>query len=136
MLANLELVLALGEMRAHHAGDAVAVAQPHPEECEPRGLRDQLLGMRAAPQEGEIRRDGELDVAECNGLSRHLPPCGGGRPAEGRSGGGYFFGGSVSYPPPYPSPTRGEGTGRGCLPRLVHHANIPCRNQAGAGIAR
>src|SRR6266516_7622084 len=62
MIANLELVLALGEMRAHHAGDAVAVAQPHPEQCEPRGLCDQLLGMRAAPQEREIRRDGELDV--------------------------------------------------------------------------
>jgi len=100
MIANLELVLALGKMRAHHARDAVAVAQPHPEQCEPRGLCDQLLGMRAAPQEGEIRRDGELDVTKCNGLSRHLPPCGGGRPAEGRSGGGYFFGRGVSNPPP------------------------------------
>ena len=62
VIAQRKLGLALGEMRAHDSRNAVAVGEPEAEIFEPCGRGDQLLGMRGAPQEREIRRDGELDV--------------------------------------------------------------------------
>jgi hypothetical protein len=88
VVAKLQIHLALGEMRAHHAGDAIAVADPEPEEISPRGLGDQLLGMRCAPQEGEIRGDGELDVfGHGDSLALSLPVRGGRLLAKRGAGG-------------------------------------------------
>ena len=52
-----------GEMGAHHAGKRVAVGDGDGREPERLGRRHQLLGMRAAAQEGEIGGDVELGVA-------------------------------------------------------------------------
>ena len=62
MIAQLEIVLALDEMGAHHAGDRITIGEPKPGEREMTRLYHQLLGMRGAAQEGEIRGDGKLDI--------------------------------------------------------------------------
>jgi hypothetical protein len=48
---------------AHHAGDAVAVGHRDPGEADLEALCHQLLRVRAAAEEGEVRRDGELREA-------------------------------------------------------------------------
>src|SRR5207237_9992266 len=114
---------------------------------EPCGRGDQLLGMRGAQQEREIRGDGELDVVRHGELATRrgrllrtpLPLWERVVPSEARD--------RVRGPSPAtpltrlvarctrhdpPSPTRGEGK-RVCLASSVHHANIPCRNHARQG---
>ena len=49
-------------VRAHHAGDRIAVGDAEAGEAERLGLLDQLLRMRAAAQEGEIGGDGKLGI--------------------------------------------------------------------------
>ena len=56
---------ACGKMRAHHAGKRVAVGDGDCREPERLRRRHQLLGVRAAAQEGEIGGDVELGVARC-----------------------------------------------------------------------
>ena len=51
------------KMRAHHAGKRVAVGDGDCREPERLRRRHQLLGVRAAAQEGEIGGDVELGVA-------------------------------------------------------------------------
>ncbi len=62
MVAQRQLLLALDQMGAHHAGHRVAVGEAEPGEAGMLGLHDELLGMRGAAQEGEIRGGGEFDV--------------------------------------------------------------------------
>ena len=61
MIGERQLLLALDQMGAHHAGDRIAVASPSPASPSMRRLQHQLLGMRGAAQEGEIRGDGEFE---------------------------------------------------------------------------
>ena len=56
-------VLARVDMRAHHASERVAVGDADPRQPERGGARDQLLRMRRAAQEREIRRCRQLGVA-------------------------------------------------------------------------
>jgi hypothetical protein len=49
-------------MRAHHAGNGIAIAQPNAIEPNLDGLQHELLGMRGAAQKREIRRNGEFKI--------------------------------------------------------------------------
>ena len=49
-----EILLALGEMRAHDAGDRIAVAEAEAGKADRLRLHHQLFRMRGAAQEGEI----------------------------------------------------------------------------------
>ena len=53
-------VLARERMRAHDAGERIAVGDPDPGEPEPGCARDHFLGMRGPAQEGEIGRRREF----------------------------------------------------------------------------
>ena len=55
-----EVLLALGEVRAHHAGDRIAVAEAEAGEAKMGRLRHQLFRVRRPAQEGEIRGAGEF----------------------------------------------------------------------------
>ena len=59
-----EVLLASGEMRAHHAGHRIAVAEAEAGEAELRRLRHQLFRVRRPAQEGEIRGAGEFEVGQ------------------------------------------------------------------------
>src|SRR5665811_2558755 len=75
LIAQGQILLALGQMRAHHAGERIAVAQAESSEPNAGRLHHQLLGMRGAAQEGEIRGDREFDVTHhsyARGLARTL----------------------------------------------------------------
>ena len=73
MIGERQLLLALDQMGAHHAGDRVAVAEPEAGEPDMRRLQHQLLGMRGAAQEREIRGDGEFEVGR-RALAFHARP--------------------------------------------------------------
>ena len=57
-----------GGMRAHDAGDRIAIGNAEAGQSEFDGVLDQFLRMRAAAQEGEIGGDGELGI----GGRRHI----------------------------------------------------------------
>src|SRR5450759_1132654 len=62
------------------------------------------------------------------------PPCGGGRPAIGRSGGGCFLAARFARdPPPQPSPTRGEGEEKNDPQLTENHPRTGCRARPQAG---
>jgi hypothetical protein len=63
MIGERQLLFAFDEMGAHDAGDRIAVAQPDAGKPDMRSLQHQLLGMRGAAQEREIRGDGEFEIA-------------------------------------------------------------------------
>ena len=65
--------LACRKMRAHHAGKRVAVGDGDGREPERLCRRHQLLGVRAAAQEGEIGGDVELGVARGEGHHPNTP---------------------------------------------------------------
>ena len=62
VIAQGQILLALGQMRAHHAGHRIAIAKSKAGKAEMGRLHHQFLGMRGAAQEGEIRGDGEFEV--------------------------------------------------------------------------
>ena len=68
------LVLAGEDMRAHDAGEGVAVGDPDPRKPELRRPRHHLLGMRGPAQEREIRRRRQFGEAR---LDHHLLSAGG-----------------------------------------------------------
>jgi hypothetical protein len=49
-------------MRAHHAGNGIAVAESNAIEANMGGLQHELLGVRGAAQRRKIRRDGEFKI--------------------------------------------------------------------------
>jgi hypothetical protein len=61
-------------VRAHNAGERVAVGYTDPGEAEFGGARDHLLGMRGSAQKGKIRRRRQF------GESRLKPDQGGAAP--------------------------------------------------------
>ena len=63
VIGKRQFLLAFDEMRAHHASDRIAVAKPETVEPDMGGLQHQLLGMRGAAQEREVRGDGEFEIA-------------------------------------------------------------------------
>ena len=75
-------VLARVDMGAHHAGERIAVGDADPGKPERGGARDQLLRMRRAAQEREIRRRRQLGVAAARGGSLPSPPSGRLTPAQ------------------------------------------------------
>src|SRR5262249_59526733 len=62
MIFERQLLLALDQVGAHHAGDRIAVAEPDAVEPDMGRLQHQLLGMRSAAQEREVGGDGELEI--------------------------------------------------------------------------
>ena len=64
---------ACGKVRAHHAGERVAVGDGDGRESERLCRRHQLLGVRAAAQKGEIGGDVELGVARGEGHHPNTP---------------------------------------------------------------
>ena len=56
------LVLARENMRAHDAGDGIAVGDSHARKPQLHRLRDDFLRVRGSAQEREIRRRGKLRV--------------------------------------------------------------------------
>ena len=111
-------------MRAHHAGERVAVGDADPGKPERGGARDQLLRMRRAAQEREIRRRRQLGVAARE--ADHLPsPLAGrrwtraARPDEGSAHKRLSGGMRLTARPlaPDPSPARAEGK----LGARLHH---------------
>jgi hypothetical protein len=62
MVAQRQVLLALGQMRAHHAGHRIAVAESEPGEPHMLRLQHQFLRVRGPAQEGEVRGDGEFEV--------------------------------------------------------------------------
>jgi hypothetical protein len=74
-------VLARVDMRAHHAGERIAVGDADPGKPERGGARDQLLRVRRAAQEREIRRRRQLGVA-ARKADHALPSACGGKVAR------------------------------------------------------
>ena len=60
------LVLAREDMGAHDARDGIAVGDPHARKAQRHRLRDDLLGVRGAAQEREIRRRRKLCVTHAH----------------------------------------------------------------------
>ena len=69
VIAQRQILLALGQMRAHHAGDRIAVAEAEAGQARLGRLHHQFLGVRGAAQEGEIRGGGEFEVTHLQSLS-------------------------------------------------------------------
>ena len=68
VIAQRQVLLAPRQMRAHHAGHRIAVAQPEPGEPDRLRLQHQFFRMRSAAQEREVRGGGEFEV---RGLAFH-----------------------------------------------------------------
>ena len=64
-LFAVSFVLMGSSMRAHDAGHRVPVGNAKAGQAQFYGVLDQLLRMRAAAQEGEIRGDGEFGISGC-----------------------------------------------------------------------
>ena len=73
--ADRRAILARVDMRAHDAGERVAVGDADPGEAQLGRARDQFLGMRSAAQKRKIRRRREL--GEMQGARRIIAntPC-------------------------------------------------------------
>jgi len=72
MVRELQVLLALGQMRAHHTGDGIAVAQPDPGKPDMHGLHHQFFRMRRPAQEGEVRGAGEFEIThDAYSLRKH-----------------------------------------------------------------
>jgi hypothetical protein len=62
MITQCQILLAFGQMRAHHAGDRIAVAQTNPGKTDTGGLHHQFFRMRGSAQEGEVRGSGKFEI--------------------------------------------------------------------------
>ena len=73
-VAHRRLVLARVDVRAHDAGERVAVGDSDPGEPQFRRSRDHLLRMRGPAQKREIRRRRQLGEARLEADHRSLRP--------------------------------------------------------------
>src|SRR6516165_7011600 len=67
MIGERQIAFTLGHMGAHHARNAVAIAETEACQVEPCRLRQQFLGMGSTRQEREVRGDSELNVTAHDG---------------------------------------------------------------------
>src|SRR5262249_5202506 len=66
MITQRQVLFALCQMCAHHAGNGIAVAQAEPAETGMRGLHHQFLGMRSSAKKREVRGSGEFEITHTN----------------------------------------------------------------------
>ena len=110
-------VLAREDMRAHDAGERVAVGDPDPGKPQFGRPRDHLLRMRGPAQEGEVRHRRKLGEAGLNPDHRSLLPQAGegGRAKPGRMRGSARLTMAVRIGPrSSPARSRAPSGCRGC----------------------
>ena len=75
VISQRQILLALGQMRAHNAGDRIAIAQAKSGKADTGGLHHQFFRMRGSAQEGEVRSGGKFEITHYASEPQAKVPC-------------------------------------------------------------